>query len=61
MISVSDPQPSWTSDLTVKGYVKLLRDKGIDVHEFATSYVNRTVQLGYAPNLHMSVQEFVSS
>jgi hypothetical protein len=47
------------TDLTVKGYVKWLRDRGVDVHEFAKSYVDRTEQLGYPPNLGDAVHEFV--
>jgi hypothetical protein len=61
MLKVSDPQPIFAvTELTVKGYVKWLRDRGIDVHEFAKSYVDRTEQLGYPPSLADSVQEFVS-
>lgn len=60
-LTVSDPQPSWTPELTVRGYVHLLRSKGKDVHEFSTAYVNRTIQLGYPPNLDMSVKEFLKS
>lgn len=60
MLSVSDPQPMFAvTDLTVKGYVKWLRDRGVDVHEFAKSYVDRTEQLGYPPNLGDAVHEFV--
>lgn len=42
------------------GHVKWLRDKGVDVHEFATQYVDRTVMLGYPPDLGMCAREFVS-
>lgn len=60
MLSVSDPQPRFDVDkLSVHKYVMWLRNKGLDVHEFATSYVNRTAELGYAPNLDLSVQEFM--
>lgn len=62
MLSVSDPQPLYgATELTVRGYVKWLRDKGIDAHEFAKSYVDRTEQLGYAPSLAESVHEFVGA
>jgi hypothetical protein len=58
---ISDPQPRWIPELTVKGYVKWLRDRGMDVHEFATAYANRTDLLGYPPDLAESVREFYSA
>lgn len=59
MLKVSDFQVPWMSGIFVHGHVKSLRDRGLDVHEFATEYVNRTEQLGYAPDLAMSVREFM--
>lgn len=59
MLMVSDPQPVYAvTELTIKGYAKWLRDRGYDVHEFATAYVERTVELGYPPSLADSVNEF---
>lgn len=58
MLFVSEPQPRWIPELTVKGYVKWLRDRGVDVHEFATSYAARTELLGYPPDLAESVRDF---
>lgn len=47
------------SDNYVHGFVYWLRAKGVDPHEFATSYMLRTNQLGYAPDLQASVHEFI--
>lgn len=59
MITVSEPQRLSFSDYYVPGFVSWLRNKGVDVHEFATAYVERTSQLGYAPDLKVSAEEFV--
>lgn len=59
MITVSDPQRLAIPDNYVQGYVSVLRSWGFDAHEFATEYVKRTDQLGYAPDLKMAVREFV--
>lgn len=59
MITVSDPQRLAIPDNYVHGYVAVLRSWGFDAHEFATEYVHRTAQLGYAPDLKMAVKEFV--
>jgi hypothetical protein len=62
MLSVSEPQPlHGATELAVRGYVKWLRDKGVDVHEFAKSYVDRTEQLGYPPALSQCIHEFVGA
>lgn len=59
MINVSDPQRLAVPEHYVKGYVSYIRNAGFDPHEFATEFVQRTTQLGYAPDLKMAVKEFV--
>lgn len=58
---VSDPQRLTMPENFVHGYVHYLRRHGVDPHEFATEYVERTEQLGYAPDLTIAVREFVDS
>ncbi len=58
-LTVSDPQRLTMSDFLVPGVVKWVRDKGLDVHEFSTAFVNRTAELGYAPDIKMAAEEFV--
>lgn len=59
-LTVSDPQPRWIPELSVKGYVHWLRSKGVDPHEFAESYVRRTTLLGYPPDIAESAIQFVT-
>lgn len=59
MITVSDPQRLTMPEVSVYGWVEWLRQADVDVHEFAKEYVDRTAQLGYAPDLHMSAVQFV--
>lgn len=59
MLTISEPQVAYEVDkLKIHRHLMWLRNRGMDVHEFATSYVNRTVELGYAPDLEMSASEF---
>jgi hypothetical protein len=57
-VDVSDPQRLAMPDNYVHGFVHWLRNLGVDPHEFAYSYVQRTDELGYAPDLAMAVREF---
>jgi hypothetical protein len=57
---VSEPQRLTMSENFVRGLAHWVANKGVDPHEFAKSYVDRTVQLGYAPDLKVAAQEFVS-
>lgn len=59
MIQVSDPQRLTITERLVRRYVERLRSLELDVHEFATEYANRTVDLGYPPDLGMAVKEFI--
>lgn len=59
-MTVSDPQRLTVQDSTVKGVVNYLSSHGLDPHEFATSFVNRTATLGYAPNILMCLKEFLT-
>ena len=57
---VSEPQRLTMPDNFVRGFAHWIADKGADPHEFAKTYVDRTEQLGYAPDLKAAAQEFVS-
>lgn len=60
MIGVSEPQVLFDMNPgMVSHYVDKLRVMQLDAHEFATSYVRRTSELGYAPDLFESFSEFV--
>lgn len=59
MINVSAPQHLYDVDPSmVSSFVTKLHKFGLDAHEFATEYVNRTAELGYAPDLGESILEF---
>lgn len=58
-MEVSDPQRLTMSDNFVRGMAHWVANKGLDPHEFATAYVNRTSELGYAPDLRMMAESFV--
>lgn len=58
-MQVSDPQRLTIPNIYVEGFVAWLRQRGLDAHEFAKSYVDRTEQLGYAPDLKLAAEEFV--
>lgn len=60
MLTVSDPQRLTMPENFVDGYVHYLRSHGADPHAFATAYMNRTEQLGYAPDLSVAVHEFIN-
>lgn len=57
-LSVSSPQRPFIQESAVKFVVRHLVKFNLDPHEFATAYTNRTVLLGYAPNLVESLREF---
>jgi hypothetical protein len=59
-MQVSEPQRLTMPENFVRGFAHWVANKGVDPHEFAKSYVDRTVQLGYAPDLKQAAQEFVS-
>ncbi len=60
-IMVSEPQVMFDiTPMDVKHYVDKLRVMRLNPHEFATSYVHRTAELGYAPDLFESFSEFVA-
>lgn len=58
-LSISDPQRLTMPEWGARRVVNILMGKGVDPHEFATAYTNRTVELGYAPSLIMSAKEFL--
>lgn len=59
-MQISDPQVLHDVDKASVGcYVEQIRKSKRDPHEFATSYVKRTAQLGYAPDLGAMVREFL--
>jgi hypothetical protein len=58
-MTVADPQRLTVHDSTVRAVVNYVTSRGLDPHEFATSFVNRTATLGYPPNIMMCLKEFL--
>ncbi len=58
-LTVSDPQRFTMPDNYVRGFVHWVTNLGHDPHEFSTAYVNRTAELGYAPDIKLAAEEFV--
>lgn len=58
-ITISEPQRLTITPRLIARNVQRLRSFGMDVHEFATAYVDRTELLGYPPDLLKSATEFI--
>lgn len=60
MLRVSDPQRLTIQEITVRGFIHHLTSRGLDPHEFATEYAERTEALGYPPSIAQSVKQFMT-